>query len=177
MRQESFSFFKPNPSAFGGSLQKGKRKSARPLNPKTTLHIVLKSSRARGAWSMLRHKTKIRDLLERVANENQIKIYQYSNVGNHLHLLVQLKDRKCFQKFLRVFSGRVALLVTGAKKGNAQGPFWNERPFTRIVEWGRDFKRMAYYFIKNELESRGYSGAFARNLVRRGFVLVEPGPM
>ena len=33
-----------------------------------------------------------------------------------MHLLIQLRDREGFQKFLRVFSGRVALMITQAKK-------------------------------------------------------------
>jgi len=175
MKQNKFSFFKSISPSFGGSFQKGKRKTVRPLNPKTTLHLVLKSSRAKGTWSLLRreHKTRIHDLLQKIAKENGIKIYQYANVGNYLHLLLQLRDRKSFQKFLRVFSGRVALMITQAKRGRPQGKFWDELAFSRIVQWGNDFKRMISYLFKNELESLGYSTAFARELTQRGFVIFE----
>jgi len=177
LKQEKFSFFKPISPSFGGRLQEGRRKSARPLNPKATLHLVLKSSRAKGEWSFMnrKHKTRIHDLLQKLAKENGIKIHQYANVGNHLHLLIQLRDRKSFQKFLRVFSGRVALMIAQAKRGNAQGKFWDELAFSRIVQWGRDFKRIVYYFFKNQLESRGYSSAFATELSQRGCVIVQSG--
>lgn len=176
MRNQQYSFFKPISPAFGGSLQKGKRKTFRPIDPKSSIHLVLKSKRAKGAWSLLhrRHKTRIQDLLKKLAKENGVKIYQYSNVGNHLHLLIKTKNREGFQKFLRIFSGRVAMLITQAKKGSPQGKFWDELAFTRIVQWGKDFTRLTRYFIKNEIESIGYSATFAKNLVRWG-ILIESG--
>jgi len=177
MKQKQYSFLKPISPAFGGNLQKGKRKTFRPLNPKSTVHLVLKSSRATGSWSLLQrlHKTRIHDLLKKLAQENGVQIYQYVNVGNHLHLLIKLKSRAGFQKFLRVFSGRVALLITQAKKGNPMGKFWDELAFTRIVNWGKDFKRITYYFIKNELESLGYESGFARVLTQKGLIAFDSG--
>lgn len=37
----------------GGSLYKGRRKETRPLASKRPMHVVFRSSRARGAWSFL----------------------------------------------------------------------------------------------------------------------------
>jgi REP element-mobilizing transposase RayT len=175
MKSKQYSFLKPISHSFGGTLQKGKRKSSRPIDPKSTLHLVLKSSRATGEWSLLkrRHKTRIHVLLIRLARENGVKVYRYENVGNHLHLLIKTKNRSGFQKFLRIFSGRIAQLITGARKGNPQGKFWDSLAFTRIVQWGRDFKRMTHYFIKNELESLGHITLFAKNLCQRGILIFE----
>lgn len=177
MRAKQFSFFKPASPAFGGEIQKGKRKTFRPIDPKSTIHLVLKSSRAKGGWSLLhrRNKIRIQDLLEEQARENGIKVYQYSNMGNHLHLLIKTKSRAGFQKFLRVFSGRVAMLVTGARKGNAQGKFWDALAFTRIVRWGKDFARVIRYFFKNELERVGLGPEFSRRLAQRGAIVFESG--
>ncbi len=173
MKFHQSSFLKPISSSFGGEQQKGHRKTYRPLDPKSTIHLVLKSSRAKGMWSLLhrRHKTRIQDLLEKLAKENGIKIYRYANVGNHLHLLLKIHSRRGFQKFLRVFTGRVALLITQARKGNPQGKFWDAIAFTRIVQWGKDFTRITRYFFKNEIESFGRTTAFAKQLVQKGMIL------
>jgi REP element-mobilizing transposase RayT len=176
MKQKQFSFLKPNSPSFGGDLQKGKRKTFRPIDPKAPIHLVLKSSRAKGEWSMLHqhHKTKIRDLSEKLAKENGIKIYQFANVGNHLHLLLKTGNRGNFQKFLRVFSGRVAMMITRARKGNPQGRFWDSLAFTRIVQWGRDFSRITRYLFKNQIESFGNTAKLAMDIVRRGMVMGRP---
>jgi REP element-mobilizing transposase RayT len=177
MKFQQQSFFSPISKSFGGTLQSGKRKTFRPLDPKSAIHLVLKSSRAKAIWSMLhrRNKTRIQDLMERLASENGIKVYQFVNVGNHLHLLVKIRSRDGFQKFLRVFTGRVALLVTGARKGNPQGKFWDALAFSRIVQWGKDFKRITLYFIKNELESLGLATGFSKTLTQRGSLILEKG--
>lgn len=177
MKFKQYSFFKPVTPAFGGTLQKGKRKTFRPIDPKATIHLVLKSSRAKGEWSLLsrRHKIKIQDLMQKLAKENGIKVYQFANVGNHLHLLVQTRTRAGFQKFLRVFSGRIAMMITRAKKGNPQGKFWDELAFSRIVQWGKDFTRLTRYFLKNQLEGLGLSTYFSRELVTRGKIVLVPG--
>src|SRR4051794_22703013 len=119
MRSKQYLFFKPISASFGGDSQKGKRKTARPLDPKSTLHLVLKSSRAKATWSLLHRRNKIRvqDLLEKLARRNGVKVYRFVNVGNHLHLLIQVRDRVGFQKFLRVFAGQTAMIITGARKG------------------------------------------------------------
>jgi len=67
------------------------------------------------------------------------------------------------------------MLVTHARKGNPQGKFWDSLAFTRIVQWGRDFKRLTHYFLKNELESLGKTAAFARTLAKRGILIFEYG--
>ena len=85
-----------------------------------------------------------------------MRIYRYANVGNHLHLLVRSRTRIAFKRFLKDLSGTIALIVTGAKKSQPlQGRFWDHLAYTRIVNWGRDFKIMELYFIKNLFEAAG----------------------
>jgi hypothetical protein len=82
-------------------------------------------------------------------------VYRFANVGNHFHLLVQVKRRRDLQNFLRVFAQGVVFLVTGAKKGNPIGKFWDALAYSRIVEWGKDWKGMLTYLRKNLLEAKG----------------------
>lgn len=84
----------------------------------------------------------------------------FENVGNHLHLVVQGKSRPLLQSFLRTLPAKIAFGVTGAKKGNPVGRFFDDLLFTRVVEWGRDFARLRHYFFKNKMEAAGIDEHF-----------------
>ena len=161
MKQTSFL---PSLSRFHGhASQKGKRKTARPFSHKNPIHIVLKSSRARGRWSLSTRENEhhVNERLKVCAKKYHIKIHNFQNVGNHLHLLIQSKTKTYkeaqeeFQSFLRRFAGEVAFIITNAKKGAAKGRFWDALAYSRIVTWGREFKVVTDYFTKNLFESKG----------------------
>lgn len=142
------------------------------------MHLVLRSDRAHGSWSLLsrRHKWRVYGLVQKIARRRQVRIYRFANVGNHLHLLVQVKSRAAFQAFLREFSGAVAVIVTGAVKGRPQR-FWNGLAWTKIVEWGRQFRNAARYIVLNVLEGLGFRDRAALSrLERDGIVLLGPEP-
>jgi REP element-mobilizing transposase RayT len=150
-------------TAHGGELSKGKRKTFRPLDPKQALHVVLRSTRATGTQSMLhpRNRQPIQDFTQKIAQKLGVKIYQFSNVGNHLHLLIKFSSRAIWKRFLRELAGGIAMIVTGAKKGIAcpknesQRGFWDFLAFTRIVKFGRDFENLCEYLLKNLAEAAG----------------------
>jgi REP element-mobilizing transposase RayT len=147
----------------GGDLAKGKRKTARPVDPKQALHVVMRSSQARGELSMLhpRNYQHVHDFTHQIAKRLGVKIYQFSNVGNHLHLLIRFSSRALLKSFLRQIAGGIAMIITGAKKGNAlvqnksHRGFWDQLVFTRIIQFGRDFENVAEYLIKNLAEGAG----------------------
>lgn len=151
----------------GGDLSIGKRKTTRPFTPKAPAHIVLRSSRAKGAWSMLhrKHRAKILSMVYVYADRFKVKVYRVANVGNHLHLLVKAEEKKQLQDYLRVLAGRVAVTVTGArkyvkaldahplaKKQKGTRKFWDSLCWSRLVNWGRDFFNVSRYVLANELE-------------------------
>ena len=47
--------------------------------------------------------------------------------------------------------------VTGARKSVelADGRFWDELAYTRVVEWGRDLARTTRYIVTNLFEAAG----------------------
>jgi hypothetical protein len=167
-------------ASHGGELSRGKRKTYRPIDPKQALHVVLRSSRARGKLSMLHpdHCDAIETFTRQVAFRRGITLYRYANVGNHLHLLVRAPSRIAWQRFLRELSGGIAILVTGARKGSAlkrnetQRGFWDHLAFTRIVSFGRDFERLARYFIKNIFEAAGIP---MKKLLAQGYRIASIG--
>jgi REP element-mobilizing transposase RayT len=173
----------------GGDLNHGKRKTLRPIDPKQALHVVLKSSKAKGEFSFLhpRHCNSIELFVKRTARKWGVRLYRYANVGNHLHLLVQVPTREAWKQFSKELSGGIAQLVTGAQKGSAlsrsndpdtpesaKRGFWDHLLFTRIVNFGRDFKSIRRYFIKNFFEAAGVP---VTRLLKMGYkiVLLEPG--
>jgi putative transposase len=153
------SFLPPTESRHGGDVRPHKRKTLRPIDTKKPMHLTLRSTRARGQWSMLAHgnRGRVYVLMTEIAERYGVKVYRFENVGNHLHLLISVQSRRQFQTFLRVLAGQIVFLITGAKKGNAVGKFWDKLAFSRIVNWGRDFTNVSHYFFKNAWESFGFS--------------------
>ncbi len=153
--QLRFSNFHPARLAHGGDIRKGRRKLARPFDRKRPLHLVMRSTRARGNGSMLRHSSGVKALVFGTARRYDMRIYQFANTGNHLHFLVRAKDKENFQNFLRVLAGKIAQGITKARKGHAVGRFWDSLTYSRLLNWGREFFRVRRYVMQNELEGLG----------------------
>ena len=149
----------PSPNLFyGGKHIQGKRKTFRPIDPKRPMHLVIRATQARGKWSLLHpaNERLVKSAIKKFSEENQVRIYQYANVGNHIHFLLQPKTRKGFQKFLRKLTGMIAMAITGAKKGRKLAQrFWDLLAFTRVVDLGKGFRRGEKYIIKNLFEADG----------------------
>jgi hypothetical protein len=165
----------------GGDYAKGKRKTARPIDPRQALHVVLRSSKASGSLSMLgsRYCGPIHDFTHRLARKFGVRIYRYANVGNHIHLLIRVPSRAIWQRFLRELAGGIPIIVTGARKGaslpknQSQRGFWDGLAFTRIVSFGRDFVGMGRYLIKNIFEGAGLP---VKKLLDQGFKVLVITP-
>jgi hypothetical protein len=144
---------------FGGTGLKGNAREQRPISIKRPLHLVMKSTLARGDKSFL-SKTRARlieDLVHRQGRLSGVKVYRFANSGNHLHLVIKPISRRAFKAYIRTISGLIARITLGAEKGKALGlKFWDARPFTRIVEWGRDYKNVCNYVLQNTLEAIGF---------------------
>ena len=120
------------------------------------MHIVLKSNRAKGPWSLKHRKnqSKITSMVYVYAHRFRVHVYRFANVGNHLHLLVKAKDRKDLADYLRVLAGRIAITVSGARKYVKRiGKFWNHLCWSRLVKWKKDFHFVQRYIFANELEA------------------------
>lgn len=107
-----------------------------------------------------RYRNPIKWLIRKQAIKFNVEIHRYANSGNHLHLLVKpSSDRKQFTAFMRAISGLIARQVLKAERGQAKGiKFWDARPFSRLVSWGKAFERCARYIEKNIFEALGFTG-------------------
>ena len=138
------------------------------------MHLTLRSTR--GSRSLIQEKWRIQELLKYISKKNQIRVYRFANVGNHLHLLVQARKREQFQAFLREFAGTVAVMMTVAIKGSAR-KFWDGLAWSKIVDWGRQYKNTANYILLNVLEGMGRRSKLLLNRLQEdGIVYLEPDP-
>src|SRR6266487_2591621 len=117
----------PPRTEHGGEIRAGRRKIARPIDTRRALHVVMRSSRAQGAWSLRRREAAqiIQRMLRRFSKRYGIRVYEFANAGNHVHLLLRTRCRLALQTFLRAFAGLTARLITGAEKGRPVGRFWD----------------------------------------------------
>ncbi len=155
----------------------GRRKTARPFDPRKPLHITMRSSLAVAERSMLHPKRAriIKNIVYNAGKRQGIEIKKYVCVGNHLHILLQTKARRmiharpALRAFLREVGGLVARVVTGAEKGRPLNlarqtatqqtqekenlRFWDHLAWSRIVSWGKDLLGVGKYFLKNEYDA------------------------
>ena len=160
-----------HPSAYGGILLKTRRgrSRGRPLSQRHSMHLVLRSSKARGAWSFKRknNETRIRAILLKFSQRFEVKILALAVVGNHLHLQIKLSKLAQYQQFIRAVTAAIAMAVSGASrwkplKKQARDRFWDHRPYTSIVSTLQYFKNLRDYIQVNQLEGFGYSRQAAR---------------
>jgi REP element-mobilizing transposase RayT len=145
-------FLQPKDS-FGGAELKGNPRGARPLDSKLPVHLTLRARK-----SVLRLPKTYRAVeatVAQVAEKYGVKIFKRANVGNHLHLVIQVNP-KLWPRFIRELTGRIAQIIKdmGIALGNG---FWLYRPHTRIVRgWRKAFQIALDYVGLNQLEADGH---------------------
>jgi hypothetical protein len=183
MRQKQSSFFNTHAKSYGGILlntRKG-RSTARPLDTKNTMHLVLRSTKATGEWSFKRSKNelKIRHIIQKFSLRFGVQLHSLAVVGNHLHMHFKLTNRYTYRPFIRAVTASIAMAITGMsrwnkiqQKANATSSgslksfkFWDYRPFTRVVQSFRARLQLDDYIQINQLENFGYSRISARELL------------
>ncbi len=136
----------------GGVSLKKRRKVKRPLIPGKVTHVTFKSSKATGSLSFYKHKHLVGAMLKHLSKQFYIEILDWVNMGNHLHLKVRFKDPNRMGKFLRTFSGNLARKITGAKKGNKFGKFWDGLVYTRVLTSKLEELGLKEYFEGNHIQ-------------------------
>ena len=146
-------------ASFGGTLLKrAKGRTARPISTRDPMHLVMRSTQARGAWNFRRlgNQTLVDQIVRKTASRYGVRIHEFANAGNHLHLLIRVKNRRVFQTFLRSVTGQIALKISGSSKlKSLKKKFWDYRPFSRIVRGWRGYRVARDYVVLNELETLG----------------------
>ena len=132
------------------------------------MHLVLRSTHAKGAWSFRMHRNRIQHILRKFAGKYGVKILDFANVGNHLHIHIKIGNRYLYRAFIRAITSAIAMAVTGASRWRKSGvKFWDRRPFTRVVKAWCDVRNLRQYFQINRYEGEGVPREIAREVVRR----------
>lgn len=115
-------------SAYGGDLLKSRagRLRGRPLSTKETMHLVLRSSKAKGDWSFRkpRNSAHVSRIIDKFSIIYGVRVISMANVGNHLHLQIKLSNRFGYAPFIRAITAAIAMAVTGRNRwssGSASG--------------------------------------------------------
>ncbi len=167
-----------HPSAHGGELRRQRSgRRSRPISTHFSMHLVLRSTLAKGIWSFVRggNRTIILNLMAKHAVASGVQILSSANASNHLHLHVKVASRRQYKHFVRALAGDIALQMRKIIAiDGTQLPaknFWDRRPFTTIVATAKYVAKITDYIKINQLEGSGVPRAFARIVVdkwRRG---------
>ena len=80
-------------------------------------------------------------------------------------MVVVLPSIPAWKQFIRSTTGLIARLVMHVERASGKGVrFWTGRPWTRIVQWGRDLRGVYRYIHLNKVEALGFSRYTARVL-------------
>jgi REP element-mobilizing transposase RayT len=152
---------------YGGDLQKRRkgRLGPRPIMTKNSMHFVLRSTQAKGAWSFTKHRRRITHIIEDFAVRYAVKVNSMANVGNHLHLHLQFTNSDLYPAFIRSITASIMMAITGAsrwKKINLVKKFWDRRPFSRVIIGVQQVMTLRDYIRINQLEGWGLSRSRAK---------------
>ena len=132
-----------------------------------------------------RNRGHVDRIISRFAKKFGVRIYERAINSNHIHLLLKMTSRRLYRAFIKAVSGQIASHVmgqqsflefsrsrqkssagdeskssSGARKSeigrDVKNGFWQFRPFSRVVNWGRDFKICVNYLKQNVLEAFGF---------------------
>jgi REP element-mobilizing transposase RayT len=154
-QQQAFEFFKKRiVKTFGGQLLERKRKSKRPLSTKSAIHLVIKSEKAKGNLSFVNHQSAIVKAISTISKKWNITVYDNAVNFNHVHFVIRINSESDYRSWIRVLTAEIVRLIA-AKTGTNIYQFFTLRPWTRIVNWGPDYKNVMEYLILNKMEVVG----------------------
>lgn len=156
---------------YGGDLRNTRlgRSTARPLSTNQLLHLVLRSTQARGPKSFCQpnNRPQVEEILGRFARRYGVIIYDRALHHNHIHLAIQLSAKETYANFIRSITLAIAIAVSGSRNGKpAKKKFWDHRPYTRVVRGPEEEANLADYLLLNRLEAEGLSRKEAREHIR-----------
>lgn len=163
-----------NTSDYGGSLMKSRdgRMGPRPLATKQSMHLMLKSSLARGKWSFAHHEEAIYEVTQRFCERYDVDLISLASAGNYLHFHIRLSSKRNFAPFIRGLTAALMMAVTGTSRWHkpkvlVNKSFWDRRPFTRIIPNSKAQLTSKDYAEINDLDSTDSASAASRLHWRR----------
>jgi len=111
----------------------------------------------------------ISKLLKEIAYSNNIPIYAYCIMPDHIHLLLSASEKKGIVEFIAEFK---SLSTRLAWNYNMQGVIWQKSFYDHFLRKGEDIKEVAIYILNNpvrkgivqEWNEYKFSGSFVYDL-------------
>ena len=112
------------------------------------MHLVLRLKDRVPAFFNPRDKNLRRTILK-VADKHGVKIYELICNHTHCHTVIKISKRSQYVAFIRELTSKlVSYFSLGC--GLKLKKLFQSRPWSRVVQWGRDFDRVKKYMLKNQ---------------------------
>ncbi len=126
------------------------------------------------------NKKNIKIILRKFSTKYEVKLLHGANVGNHIHLEIQLTNRHTYKPFIRAITAAIAMKITGVSRWKTKAQvgitkFWDLRPFTRVVIGWKARLSLKDYIKINSLEGQGFRRDVAKVLIQRQRELLQSG--
>ncbi len=128
-------------TAFGGTLNVGKRKGTRPLDSRRPVHLIFK---AKSEELLLARRDLVRATIEKIGAKNGVRIQSMAVNADHIHIIIEIPNRQLYTRWIRGVTGVLTRKVPGLE--------WRQLPFTEIVNWGRHLSGVHSYLEENRGE-------------------------
>ncbi len=174
------SFFKSSTKEYGGDLYKTRlgRQGRRPLATRQTMHLVLKSIRAKGDLSFRKpeHAQAIKRVVTKFATKTVFalspsrtsEITSTFTSSSAISVLTRRSYAPSPLRSLRAITAAIAMAVTGRSRlKKSEGKFWDRRPFTRVIVGFRSWLGLQDYVRVNRMEGAGMAREQAEFIVRK----------
>ena len=125
------------------------------------MHLILKSSRARGAWSFSTraNREKTKTVLDKFSAKHGVRVLDLADAGSHIHLKIQVTNRFLYKPFIQAITAALMMAITGTSRWHkplGAKKFWDHRPYTRVLALGRQPSLILRdYFVINRLQGMG----------------------
>lgn len=116
------------------------------------LHLIIRISTRKNYQTFIRVLSSL--IASHVMKMQSFKVFQKSLFKNAVGAGDPPTVSKAIEQNTSASSNRY-LKALQEIQGKGQA-FWQFRPFTRILHWGKDFKNECYYLLKNTLEALGF---------------------
>jgi hypothetical protein len=145
-------------TTYGGSLNY--RKVKRPFDSKKLTHAVLKARLGKANGFSKRERV-VREVILDGCRRYGIRSQDLAVHIDHIHILFYTKLRESQVRFLRFVAAELGRRFK--VKGSGQS-LWLNRPFTRLVGWGRkSLLGVKKYIARNRAEVMGFLAYKPRN--------------
>jgi len=143
------------------------RSHGRPIATKSSMHVVLRSSKAKGSLSFRtpRNQKAISKIVGKFSQKFGVQVHSLANVGNHLHFHIKVSKRKAYISFIRAVTSSIRVAIAGHPRWEesfVEGKFWDYRPFSRVVRGRQGFLNLEDYIAINMIEGLGVPKSQAR---------------